>query len=138
MLRFRFSYCGLCVCGLSAHSFLLLCMAALCQHNPPGAETKGREKAAAVSEQAPHQILRHQADPGCWRRSRSHSAMLAVSNRLDSLEYMVRRLAFPAPPPPPMVWSDTGGGGGLACAERGGGRWSCSWRNGQASQTRPA
>ena len=43
------------------------------------------------------------------------------------------------PPPPPMVWSGTGwGGGGLACAERGGGRWSCSWRNGQASQTRPA
>ena len=29
-------------------------------------------------------------------------------------------------------------GGGLACAERGGGRWSSSWRNGQASQTRPA
>ena len=26
-------------------------------------------------------------------------------------------------------------GGGLACAERGGGCWSCSWRNGQASQT---
>ena len=53
--------------------------------------------------------------------------------------YMVRRLAFPAPPPP--QWYGLvrgGGGGGLACAERGGGRWSCSWRNGQASQTRPA
>ena len=45
----------------------------------------------------------------------------------------------PSPPPPPMVWSGTGwGGGGLACAERGGGRWGCSWRNGQPSQTRPA
>ena len=53
--------------------------------------------------------------------------------------YMVRRLAFPAPPPPNgMAWYVVGGGGGLACAERGGGRWSCSWRNGQASQTRPA
>ena len=45
----------------------------------------------------------------------------------------------PSPPPPNgMVWYGVGGGGGLACAERGGGRWSCSWRNGQASQTRPA
>ena len=53
--------------------------------------------------------------------------------------YMVRRLAFPAPPPPNgMVWYGGGGGEGLACAERGGGGWSCSWRNGQASQTRPA
>ena len=40
---------------------------------------------------------------------------------------------IPSPPSPNgMVWY---GGGGLACAERGGGRWSCSWRNGQASQT---
>ena len=35
-----------------------------------------------------------------------------------------------------VVWNGVGGGG--LCAERGGGRWSCSWRNGQASQTRPA
>ena len=42
-----------------------------------------------------------------------------------------------SPPPNGMVWYGVGGGG-LACAERGGGRWSCSWRNGQASQTRPA
>ena len=51
--------------------------------------------------------------------------------------YMVRRLAFQAPPPPPSQWYGLvrGGGGGLACAERGGGRWSCSWRNGQASQS---
>ena len=49
----------------------------------------------------------------------------------------------PSPPPPAngMVWYGVGGGeggAGVACAERGGGRWSCSWRNGQASQTRPA
>ena len=52
---------------------------------------------------------------------------------------MVRRLAFPAPPPPRpngMVWHGVGGEGG-------GGGWRVRravglWRNGQASQTRPA
>ena len=56
--------------------------------------------------------------------------------------YMVRRLAFPAPPPPiAMVWSGTGwwgGWGGAGVCGEGWGCWSCSWRNGQASQTRPA
>ena len=43
------------------------------------------------------------------------------------------------PSPPPQWYGLVRGGRGvwLACAERVG-RWSCSWGNGQASQTRPA
>ena len=45
---------------------------------------------------------------------------------------------WPSQPAPTQWYGLVGVGGGAACAERGEGRWSCSWRNGQASQIRPA
>ena len=48
---------------------------------------------------------------------------------------MVKRLAFPAPRSP-KVWSGRGlGGWRVQTGVRG--CWSCSWKGGQASQTRP-
>ena len=58
-------------------------------------------------------------------------------------DHMVRRLAVPGPPP---AWYGLVGvgGGGLACAETGGGRWSCHWMvgwcwgGGQGSHASPS
>ena len=41
-------------------------------------------------------------------------------------------------PPPPWYGLVRGGGRGAGVCGEGAGRWGCSWRNGRASQTRPA
>ena len=72
--------------------------------------------------QVPNTIVQERFQRMLQSLGRHRSAHHCLSCFARTFQFMVRRLAFPAPPP--MVWSGRGGGGGLACAESGLAGWA--------------